>query len=356
MHILKSLSSPVTIGNGPLETFDFSQYAASTYVIITDNNVASIAGTALQTRLAKAGLPVELIVFPAGEASKSLTKAEELLGLLAEKNIDRDALLIALGGGVVGDLVGFIASIYKRGIRYVQVPTTLVAQLDSSIGAKTAVNLHAGKNLAGTTYPPMAIVTDPSVLASLAEREVRGGLAEAIKYGAIWDASLFEFITDNIRSPGAAFYEDLVLKCAKIKIEITDKDPEEKEFRKILNFGHTVGHALEIASNHELSHGEAIAWGMLAEARISLMLNLLSIDDLRRLQELIKRLQPPKLPAFKSSDLIKLMKRDKKSKAGLLYFVLLSSIGSVRQENGTVAFPVDAEVVRKSLSELAGTR
>src|SRR3989344_4123511 len=280
MKKLRTKFYPVYIGEDILGSFNFGQYDASSFVIITDTNVQGLAGEKLKRNPSLKHVPIFELSLPAGENSKTLTKAEKILRFLAQHNVDRDAVILAFGGGVVGELAGFVASVYKRGVDYIQIPTTLLAQIDSSHGGKTGLNLVEGKNLVGTTYFPLAVIADTSLLESLPEEQVASGLAEAIKYGMIWDSRLFKYLEKNMGKFTPAVYKKLVVTSSVTKTKISQKDPEEKEFRKILNYGHTVGHALEVSSGHELNHGQAVALGMVAEAHISHMMGYLKEKDL----------------------------------------------------------------------------
>src|SRR3990167_3781473 len=257
MKKLRTKFYPVYIGEDILRSFKFDQYDASAFVIITDANVQGIAGEKLKSNPSLKHVPIFELSLPAGENSKTLAKAEKILRFLAQHNVDRDAVILAFGGGVVGDLAGFVASVYKRGVDYIQIPTTLLAQVDSSHGGKTALNFPEGKNLIGTTYFPLAVVADTAMLGSLTKEQISSGLAEIIKYGMIWDKTIFNYLEKHIGQLSPAAFQKLVKRSSQTKAKITQKDPEEKEFRKILNYGHTVGHALEVASHHALSHGQA---------------------------------------------------------------------------------------------------
>lgn len=352
MKVIKAKHYIIYVGDSELDLFDFGKLAASSFVIITDKNVDKLLASTLLQNPGLKGVQTHKIVVEANETSKSMAEAEKVLSQLAALNIDRQAVLIALGGGVVGDLTGFVASVYKRGVRFIQVPTTLLAQVDSSIGAKNGLNLAEGKNLIGTTYPPVAVIADTSILASLPEREIKQGLAEAIKSGVIWDKKIFDYIEKQFNKPSPDFYKQLTLLCIAAKVKITDKDPFEKGLRKIINYGHTVGHALEAASNHKISHGEAVALGMQAEGYIAQQLGVLENNQLRRQNQLIAKLGvTPKIPAS-DDELIALMRRDKKSKAGKLYFVMPTKIGNIRHQGNEYAFEASEEIVHQALSYL----
>lgn len=343
---------PVFIGNDLLRTFDFSKFPASRYVVITDAHVDRLLFKQLRTNRSLPANKLLEIIVPPGEESKTMHQADSILRRLAEEEIDRGALILAFGGGVVGDLSGFVASVYKRGIGYLHLPTTLLAQVDSSLGGKTAINLTEGKNLVGSTYNPRAVVTDISLLTDLPQSELVNGLAELIKYGMIYDSKLFQNLESSIDRLLFTDYKKLVARAAGIKLAITQQDPNEKEYRKILNYGHTLAHAYEIASNYRLSHGQAVALGMIGEGFMARALGILPAADLERQNALIRVLQPPFSSLkrqFSEDALIELMYRDKKAQRGRLYFVLPRRIGQVYQVKRQVAFPVAEHAVRKSL-------
>ncbi|MGB8458934.1 MAG: 3-dehydroquinate synthase [Candidatus Acidiferrum sp.] len=271
------------------------------------------------------------------ESAKNLGTVEKLSRSLVRAGIDRQSLLIALGGGVVGDVAGFVASTCLRGIPLVQIPTTLIAQVDSAVGGKTGVNLPEGKNLVGTFYPARLVLVDSVLLKSLPERQYRGGLAEVIKYGIIADARLFAFLEKNFdpilrRDPAALAY--IIPRCLEIKAQVVSRDERESGLREILNFGHTFGHALETVTNYRIyQHGEAVAWGMMAAALLGHELGLTPADEVSRIVSLVRRLAPlPPWPHFQPKRLISLMHSDKKTRAGKLRFVLTSRIGKASSQ------------------------
>jgi len=270
--------------------------------------------------------------FNDAESEKTLQTVEEITRSLVKAGADRRAVVIAVGGGVVGDVAGFAAASYLRGVALVQVPTTLVAQTDSAIGGKTGVNLPEGKNLVGAFYPPKLVLVDPQLLATLPEREYRGGLAEVIKYGVIADAKLFAFLENNfekVLARDARALEYLITRSVEIKANVVSKDERESGLREILNFGHTFGHALESVTGYRrYQHGEAVAWGMMAAALYGHEIGVTPAADASRIIALVRRMG--KLPAWPSTSprkLIELMMSDKKTRAGKLRFVLSPRIG-----------------------------
>jgi 3-dehydroquinate synthase len=271
-------------------------------------------------------------VFNDAEAEKNLRSVESIARSLVRAGADRATAVIAVGGGVVGDVAGFAAASYLRGVAVVQVPTTLVAQTDSAIGGKTGVNLPEGKNLVGAFYPARLVVVDTSALATLPEREFRGGLAEVIKYGVIADAKLFAFLEKNFEkllARDARALEYVITRSVEIKAEVVGKDERESGLREILNFGHTFGHALESATAYKkYQHGEAVAWGMMAAALYGHEIRVTPAADASRIISLIRRMgKLPGWPNVSAKRLIELMGSDKKTRDGKLRFVLTPRIG-----------------------------
>jgi 3-dehydroquinate synthase len=304
--------------------------------IITDTNVGRRFAKAAFNSLANAGFSPSLIVVPAGETAKSLKTVQTGYDLLAAHRLERKSFIVALGGGVVGDLAGFIAATYLRGVAFVQVPTTLLAQVDSSVGGKVGVNLKAGKNLVGAFYQPRLVLCDLDTLATLPEREFRAGLAEVIKYGIIYDARLFAQLERDLpkllrREPKTV--AAVVARCCEIKAEIVGQDETEGGLRAILNFGHTIGHAIENISGYgKYLHGEAIAIGQVATARLSAPLTGLPKTDVERIAGLFKRAGLPTAITLNIPQRRKLfaaMKLDKKVSGGEIKFVLAKKIGRV---------------------------
>ncbi len=304
--------------------------------IITDTNVGRRFAKAAFDSLVNAGFSPSLIVVPAGETAKSLKTVQAGYDLLAAHRLERKSFIVALGGGVVGDLAGFIAATYLRGIPFVQVPTTLLAQVDSSVGGKVGVNLKAGKNLVGAFYQPRLVLCDLDTLGTLPGREFRAGLAEVIKYGIIYDAKLFGQLERNLpkllkRKPETL--AAVVARCCEIKAEVVGQDEMEGGLRAILNFGHTIGHAIENISGYgKYLHGEAIAIGQVAAAKLSVALTGLSGREAGRIRDLFRRAGLPcgiKLNAIQRNRLFAAMKLDKKVSGGEVKFVLAKEIGRV---------------------------
>ena len=305
--------------------------------IITDTNVARRYSAVVQKSLRESGFEPALVTIPAGEKSKRLSIVERCCDKLAAQRLERKSFVVALGGGVVGDLAGFVAASYLRGIPYIQVPTTLLAQVDSSVGGKVGVNLRAGKNLVGAFYQPRLVLCDLRTLRTLPLRESRAGLAEVIKYGIIYDAALFgrlERDMPKLLKQQPADLEEVVTRCCEIKAEVVAKDEDESSLRAILNFGHTIGHAIEASAGFgKLLHGEAISIGQVAAARISTLLSGLTDDEADRIEALFRAAGLPTHLQFSRTQfkrLVQAMSLDKKVSDGEIKFVLAERIGRVQ--------------------------
>ena len=332
-------------------------------LIVSDSNVAPLYGEWCAARLHDQGVASTLVEVPAGEASKGLSCVQTLYDKALAAGLDRAAVLVALGGGMVGDLTGFVAATYLRGIRLVQVPTTLLAMVDSSVGGKTAVNLPQGKNLVGAFHQPIEVAADLSVLATLPDREYRSGLAEMVKYGVIWDAPLFERIEREVESLLArdpACLEDVVARCCEIKADVVALDERDAGVRAILNFGHTLGHAVETVSGYGTwLHGEAVAIGMAYAARLSVTEKGLSGAECDRLIGLLERIGLPVRPGALSWEQVSsAMAADKKARAREPLFVLADRIGSVvfghAVEASVLASAFEAVLDRKEACHVSG--
>jgi 3-dehydroquinate synthase len=304
--------------------------------VITDSNVGKRYAPAALKSLAASGFEPVLITVPAGEKSKCVAMVEKCYDQLAAHRLERASFIVALGGGVVGDLAGFVAATYLRGIPFVQVPTTLLAQVDSSVGGKTGVNLKAGKNLIGCFYQPRLVLCDLDTFKTLPKREYVSGLAEVIKYGIICDAVFFAQLERNLPKllqRDSATLRDVVARCCEIKADVVGQDETEGGLRAILNFGHTIGHAIENSSGYgKFLHGEAIAIGQVAAAKLSFALTGLTGGDSGRIRDLFKRAGLPcyiKLNSAQRKKLFAAMKLDKKASGGEVKFVLAQKIGKV---------------------------
>jgi 3-dehydroquinate synthase len=320
--------------------------------IITNSYLKSGFGRALERSLRKSGFTARFKLVPDAEKSKSLSQAAKILSDITAYDQKKKIFIVAFGGGVIGDLSGFTASIYRRGTPYIQVPTTLLAQVDSSIGGKTAVDLDQGKNLAGTFYQPRLVLSDIDFLRSLPGRQLVSGLAEVIKYAVIKDPRLFVYLEKNmarILGKNSGCLEFIVARCAAIKSAIVSRDEkEERGLRTILNFGHTLGHAIEAAGSFRIyNHGEAIGLGMLCSCGISLRLGLLSREDLKRIEALIRQAGlPGSIKRVDFNRIISAHYHDKKFIGAKNKFVLVNRIGQTKiKEN------VPLELIKEALKE-----
>lgn len=321
-------------------------------VVITNPVIREHHGEALTLGLQEHGFEVDMIDVPSGEVSKSAEVAFNLIEQIAQKHAGKDIFLIAFGGGVVGDLVGYVAAAYKRGIPYVQVPTTFLAQIDSAIGGKVAIDLPFGKNLVGAFYHPRVVFTDVSLLQTLDERQVHAGLAEAVKYGVICDRNLFDLIEKNIDALlklEEKILTEVIFQCSRIKASIVSRDEkEDKGLRVILNFGHTAGHAIEAACAYEeYNHGEAVALGMRIAAEISLQLGLVKQEPVQRLDDMLTLIGlPDKIAGLTLDTIMDRMRHDKKFKSGKNRFVLMSSIGTVKVQQD-----IDEQIIKNAIDK-----
>jgi 3-dehydroquinate synthase len=323
---------PIAIGEGLLanrEVLD-AHIRARDVLIVTNTTVARLYLGKLTAGLA--GRRVAECLLPDGEQHKTLQTAGWVFDALIAKKMNRDAAVLALGGGVVGDIAGFAAACYQRGIGYVQLPTTLLAQVDSSVGGKTGVNHSGGKNLIGAFYQPLGVITDIDTLATLPDRELRAGLAEVIKYGCVWDPLLFDWLDHNAAKLLARDVDALTYaigRSCEIKATVVARDEREQNLRAILNFGHTFGHAIEAATAYETYlHGEAVGLGMLIAANLSHRLGLIDGAIKDRVREALRKtglpIEPPRVGAAK---ILELMQMDKKVLAGSVRLVLLEKLG-----------------------------
>lgn len=331
---------------------------AARYAVLADSQVQKLYAGQVVATLQDAKLPADLFVFPAGEWNKTRETWAALSDRMLAAHIGRDGAVIALGGGVVGDVAGFVAATYLRGIPYVQVPTTLLAMIDSSIGGKTGVDVPAGKNLLGAFHQPRLVVADLAVLSSLPAAQLAAGIVEAVKHGVIADAEYFDFLEREQRAIGAkdlAALERVVRRSVEIKAAVVAADERETGGgrRAILNFGHTVGHAVEATAKFTVPHGEAVAIGMAYEARLAEAMRLAERGTAERIRRLLERYQLPlELPeAAAVDDLVAAMAFDKKARGGTVRFALPQAIGTMHGDpdhGWTVAVP--EELVRETLA------
>jgi 3-dehydroquinate synthase len=309
----------------------------SRVAVITNPTVNSLYGGMARSSLSEAGFAVTVVEIPDGEEYKSAATLSAVYDALIDAGLDRKSFIVALGGGVVGDLAGFAAATYLRGIPFVQVPTTLLAQVDSSVGGKTAIDHPRGKNLIGAFYQPRLVLIDVDTLSTLPDREYRAGLAEVIKYGVAVDGPFFEYLEDQaeyISTKDQGCLEMVIRRCCEIKAHVVELDEKESGLRAVLNYGHTLGHAFEaVAGYREMVHGEAIAIGMVLAARISAGLGHCSADDAERVTALITRLGLPTLPPeAERSSLLAAILTDKKSHNGTISFICNKGIGQFAVE------------------------
>jgi 3-dehydroquinate synthase len=334
---LQNRSYPIWIENGLLAKLPEllkPMNQGQKWVIFSQNEIFNLYGDSLLGELKSNSFQIEKFILPDGENAKSLSALDGIFSQLIELGCDRSSTFLALGGGVVGDSAGFIAATFMRGVDYIQIPTTLLAMVDSSIGGKTGVNLPAGKNLVGAIWQPKAVVIDPKLLESLPEREISSAMGEVIKYGSILDKDLFNLVADNmddlLNLSNVKLLTEVIGCCAKLKADIVAEDEREGNKRRILNFGHTIGHALETHFGFDtLRHGEAVAYGMLAAGKLSTQISNFQFQYFEMLQNTIQKLPLPKLPEFEPEQILQIMQRDKKVKDGKLHFVLLEEIGKV---------------------------
>lgn len=323
---------------------------AAGYALISDSHVGKLYGETIAEQLSGAGRQVELFTFPAGEWNKSRDTWASLSDRMLAAHLGRDCAVIALGGGVVNDVGGFVAATYLRGVPLVQVPTTLLAMIDSSIGGKTGVDVPAGKNLLGAFHQPSVVIADPELLGSLSSVQLAAGLAEAVKHGVIADADYFAFLEGEyaaIFAKHAPALERVVRRSVEIKAAVVAEDEREMGRRAILNFGHTIGHAIEATSKYEVLHGEAVAIGMVYEGRLAESLGIASPGVAQRIQGVLERLHLPveRPDGSHVEDLIAAMRSDKKVRNGEIRLALPRAIGMAHGDDGagwTVAVEEDA--------------
>ncbi len=349
---------PIYIGGGLLSLLGdrcAKIYKPRKCVVITDSNVGKLYGKQAIEKLSESGFSPILITLPAGESTKSLRNVEFCYNRMAQERIERSSFIVALGGGVIGDLAGFVAATYMRGIGFVQVPTTLLAQVDSSVGGKVGINLKFGKNLVGSFYQPNLVLCDIDALNTLPDRELRAGLSEVIKYAIIYDSAMFKRLEkdiDKLLNKDTKTLASIIARCCQIKAEVVAADEKESGLRAILNFGHTIGHALEAITNYnKLLHGEAVAVGQVAAAMIGAMVCNFNETDAQRIKQLIKRTGLPvcyKLNKASQKKLIESMKLDKKASGGEAKFVLPTKIGSVK-----FGQKVPIEVIEKVVNQIS---
>ena len=318
------------------------------WIILSQHKIMELFGYDLEEKLQDYDFHCSNITLPNGEAAKSINEYNRAIEQMIDFGCDRKTTIIALGGGVVGDVSGFIASTFMRGIDYFQVPTTLLSMVDSSIGGKTGINIPQGKNLVGTFYQPKGVFIDQNLLKTLPAEEVISGLGEIIKYGAILDSEFFNKISNWVKDlPNFPFAEAIEI-CCKLKADIVSKDELDSNLRAILNFGHTIGHALELKFGfNKLKHGEAVAYGMLSASYVSHKLKKIDKNQYKLLNDTIKSLPLPKLKKLDSNEILTFIKRDKKYIKGKLNYITLKRIGQAEITAG-----IQDNLIVESLNKL----
>jgi len=352
---IKDNSYKILIGKGIIKNLGslIGEYPKSVQAcIISDENVSNLYLGKLEKSISGFVDNSHVVIIPSGEEHKNLYTIKKIYDSITAKGLSRDSLIFSLGGGVVGDIAGFVASTYMRGIDYIQIPTTLLAQVDSSVGGKTGVNHKLGKNLIGTFYQPKGVFIDPDLLKTLQEREIKSGLVEIVKHSIIRNRKLFEYIENNLNSIfdlNPEVLEKIIEENCKIKAEIVTIDEKEKGLRVILNFGHTIGHALETIDKYKtIRHGEAVGFGIIAASFIGKKLEQISNSDYQKICNLIFKIVPSEiLPDITPQQVINAMELDKKKQKGNLRFVLSRNIGS-----SIVKSNIPLELIKESILEI----
>jgi 3-dehydroquinate synthase len=321
---------------------------ASSVFVITSPNVRRRWGQVLEESLIKSRVPYTMLEMNDGEPAKHMHTVEQLAEQMVNARADRKSMVVAFGGGVVGDAAGFLAAVFMRGIPVVQIPTTFLAQVDASIGGKTGVNLRAGKNLVGAFHQPRAVLIDPEVLSTLSDRELRAGLVESVKCGVIRDKALFEFMTEKgarVLARDRKALERVIVDSVRVKAAVVAADEKESDLRRILNFGHTIGHALESATGYgHFLHGEAVAWGMVAATFIAREMRICDEKTAEQIETAVRSYGPFPNVACGADGVISRLSADKKTIGGSVHFVLPQKIGRV-----AIRSDVPVEIVRSAV-------
>jgi 3-dehydroquinate synthase len=328
---------------------EFIPARAGRLFVVTTEDVWRLHGEKLRGQFA--GKPFDVLFFPGGEANKRLASVEALADRMVERGADRSSMVIGFGGGIVTDVSGFLAAIFMRGLAILQVPTTLLAQVDAGIGGKTGVNLVGGKNLMGSFHQPSAVLIDAEILSTLPAREYRAGLFEVVKCGIIRDSGLFDLLDHQraeVLALEPAVTDQLIAAAVRIKAEVVTEDEREGDLRRILNFGHTIGHAIEAETAYvRLLHGEAVGWGMLAATRLAELTGTLKGQEADRIARVICSYGPlPAINDLQPDRLLARLSSDKKTMQGKIHFVLPTSIGAVKVTSG-----IDPALIRQAAAE-----
>lgn len=328
-------------------------YKSRRFAVITDSNVRLLYGDRVAENLRDVGLGVDVFEFPAGEVNKTRETKACLEDEMQKKKFGRDSVVVAVGGGVVGDVAGFVAATYNRGVPFVQVPTTMMAQIDASVGGKVAVDTPHGKNLVGMFYQPKRVYIDPNTLKTLPRREFTSGMAEAVKHAMIFDRQYFEFMEKNagaINRLEPDVITKLIHRSCELKAGVVMKDEKEENLRAILNFGHTIGHAIENLSDYSTPHGYAVSVGSVGAGKISVRRGILRPEELERYVNLLQIFGlPTDMPDVDQDKLIRVMRTDKKAEMGKILFVLPSGIGEMATIDGRYKIPVSEKELVETL-------
>jgi len=331
---LGNRSYPIQVKSGLMQEFPTilsKNNHGQKWVIISQYKLMELFGFELMAQLKDSDFDIDYLTLPIGEAAKSLNEFSGVISQMIKLKCDRSTTILAIGGGVVGDVGGFVASSFMRGIEYYQIPTTLLAMVDSAIGGKTGINFTEGKNLVGAIYQPKGVLIDPKILDTLPKRELISGLSEVIKYGAIWDREFFDQISQWLDDLDSFPFEKAVNRSCEIKAEIVSKDEREDGLRRLLNFGHTIGHAIETLTHYsKFIHGEAVAIGMVYAAKLSQKLGKCKEGTPQRLDRLVRKCGlPADLPDLNSKAIIESLYHDKKTMNHKIKFILVKEIGVV---------------------------
>lgn len=365
VNILRNedLSYPIYIGRGILKVLEdeINRLSPTSLVVITDSNVYKLHWKSFEGKLKKIGIPYYLIVIPSGEKYKNRDTKEFIENRMLEDGIDRKGVVVALGGGVIGDIAGFVAATYHRGINFIQIPTTLLAMVDSSIGGKVAVDTPYGKNTIGAFHQPKVVIIDTLFIDTLPDVQFKNGLVEILKHSLIKDREFYEFLVKNrvlIMHRDDIYISEIIRRSCEIKKDVVEKDEKETGLRKILNFGHTVGHAIESFYNYRILHGLAVSVGIVVESLISFKLGILPEDEYKKVLELLRLFDLPvsfrdlgiRLNEKSISKIVELMKGDKKSLAKEIKMSLIKRIGEVID---SYVMTVEPSIIHSSLRDVS---